>query len=165
VAVTEESAPNPVLLLDYLLDEIRATSGLLRATDLSRAARRTSWRSVALGLIRTPTEVSADLGLLYVRQNIDRARDHWREVLTHRDQLTAFLAESAVLADLSRQLAEAGILEVLPRLQQDAVPSPVREMAAHLTRVLATIRECDRLVVEARNRLMLERSPGGPRSS
>jgi hypothetical protein len=160
----DESSPTPLLLLDYLLDEIRATSGLLRVADLSRAAHRPWWRSVAFGLIRTPTEVSADLGLLYVGQNIDRARDHWREALAHCDQLDQLHPRNDGLADLHRQLAEAGMRGVLSKLQHEAIPAPVRQMAVHLTGVVDTIRECDRLVVAARSRLLLERMPGEPRS-
>ena len=158
----EPAAPTSLSLIDYLLDEIRATSSLLRVADLARGARRPWWRSFVFGLIRTPTEVSADLGLLYVGQNIDRARDHWREALAHCEQLKALLPESDVIRRLDQQLSEAGLHRVIAQLQHDAIPSPVKQMAVHLATVVDSIRECDRLVVEARSRLLLERMRGEP---
>jgi hypothetical protein len=144
-------------LLDYLLDEIRETTGLLRVADLARAGPRPWWRTFTFGLVRSPTEVSADLGLLYLGQNIDRARDHWREALSLRGQLALLAPSSDVVTRLDQQLEEAGLLKVLAQLQHDAIPSPVKEMTVHLAGVVDKIRECDRLVVAARGRLLLER--------
>ncbi|HEX2784904.1 MAG TPA: hypothetical protein VHN36_15075 [Ilumatobacteraceae bacterium] len=158
----DASAPSAFTLLDYLLDEIRETSGLLRVADLARAGKRPWWRTFTFGLIRSPTEVSADLGLLYVGQNVDRARDHWREALSLCEQLALVATSSDVLTRLDQQLEEAGLLEVLAHLQHDAIPSPVKEMTAHLADVVDKIRECDRLVVAARSRLMLERMRDEP---
>ena len=158
----EAPTPSALSLLDYLLDEIRETSALLRIADLARSGQRPWWRSFTFGLIRSPTEVSADLGLLYIGQNIDRARDHWREALSLCEQLDRVLPTSDVLARLAPQLTGAGLGEVLPQLQHDALPSPVKEMAAHLAGVVDKIRECDRLVVAARSRLMLERMRDEP---
>jgi hypothetical protein len=160
--MSEESAPSAFTLLDYLLDEIRETSGLLRVADLARAGQRPWWRTFTLGLIRTPTEVTADLGLLYVGQNIDRARDRWREALSICNQLAMAAPSSEVLMRLDKQLAEAGLHEVLAQLQHDAMPSPVKEMNVHLAGVVDKIRECGRLVVAARSRLMLERMRDEP---
>lgn len=158
----DASAPSALSMLDYLLDEIRETSGLLRVADLARSGKRPWWRTFTFGLIRSPTEVSADLGLLYIGQNIDRARDHWREALSLCAQLEPMLPTSEVLARLHPMLTEAGLHQVLPRLQHDAIPSPVKEMTAHLADVVDKIRECDRLVVTARSRLMLERMRDEP---
>ena len=158
----EAPAPTALSLLDYLLDEIRETSGLLRVADLARAGQRPWWRTFTFGLIRSPTEVTADLGLLYLGQNIDRARDHWREALSLCAQLEPMLPTSEVLSRLHPQLVEAGIRDVLPQLQHDAIPSPVKEMSVHLAGVVDKIRECDRLVVTARSRLLLERMRNDP---
>jgi hypothetical protein len=158
----ETPARSALSLVDYLLDEIRETSGLLRVADLARSGERPWWRTFTFGLVRSPTEVSADLGLLYIGQNIDRARDHWREALSLCEQLDRVLPASEVLSRLYPQLTEAGLHDVLPQLQHDAIPSPVKEMNVHLAGVVDKIRECDRLVVTARSRLLLERMRNEP---
>lgn len=155
--------PRPAItVVDYLIDEIRQTSGLLRVADAARAAKRPWWRTFALNTVRTPTEVSSDLDMLYVGQNIDRARDHWREVLAHRAELRRLTPPSEVIARLDADLGEAGIDDVLPRLQHDAIPVPVKAMTLHLATVVDTIRECDRLAVAARSRLLLEQMRANP---
>ena len=60
---------------------------------------------------------------------------------------------SALIPDA---LQAAGLDEVLPRLRDDALPHSFDKTGAHLAAVVATIRECERLAVEARNKLMLQ---------
>mgnify|MGYP001793232722 CR=1 FL=1 len=135
----------------------------LRIADLARSSRRPWWRNLAFGLVRTPTEVRADLGVQYLGHNIHRARDHWRQALAHRDELHRLVATNDVINRLGEELHGAFMDEVLPELQHDAIPYPIAQAATHLARVVEWIRECDRLVVSARNRLMLQRmGDGGP---
>lgn len=155
-------APSALTVLDYLLDEIRQTSGLLRVADTARTSRRPWWKTFVFGLIRAPTEVSADMNLLYVGQNIDRSRDHWRQALAHRADLQRIEPRSDVITRLDADLTEARMDEVLPRLRHEAIPSPVKAMTAHLAGVVDTIRDCDRLVLAARSRLLLERMRAEP---
>jgi hypothetical protein len=155
--MSETRAPTALSLLDYLLDEVRATAGLLRVADLARKVRRPWWRNVAFGLARTPTEVSADLGVQYLGQNIDRARDHWRGALVHCDELRETFPTNGIVVALVEKLENAGSGDVLSKLQHDVIPGPIADAAVQLSAVVDTIRECDRLVVAARNRLMLQR--------
>ena len=62
-----------------------------------------------------------------------------------------------MVAALADDLRGAGMDDVLPGLQQSAIPYSTAEAAAHLAGVVATIRECDRLVLDARSKLMLRR--------
>ena len=67
------------------------------------------------------------------------------------------MATPRVVAALVDDLQRAGIDDVLPKLQHVAIPYSTAEAAAHLTGVVDTIRECDRLVLGARSKLMLQR--------
>jgi len=151
------AAGGALTILDYLLDEIRTTGGLLRVADLAKKGRRPWWRSVSFGLTRTPTEVSADLGIQYIGQNIDRAREHWRKALVHCDELSEMFPTNDIVVGLVVGLKDAGTGSVVPMLQHDVIPGPMSELAKHLASVVDTIRECDRLVVAARNRAILQR--------
>ena len=155
--MSETRAPTALTLLDYLLDEIRATAGLLRVADLARKVRRPWWRLVAFWIVSTPTEVSTGLGLQYLGQNIDRARDHWRAALVHCDELRHSFQTDDIVIGLVEKLQNAGSGDVLSKLQHDVIPGPLADAAVHLAAVVDTIRECDRLVVAARNRVMLQR--------
>jgi hypothetical protein len=156
--VTETPAPTALTTLDYLLDEIRATSALLRVADLARSDHRPWWRNLFFGLVRTPTEVSADLGVQYLGENIDRARDHWREAMSLGDELHRTFPTNEVVVRLGEDLDHAGFREVIPLLQHDAIPHRVAQAAVHLADVVDKIRECDRLVADTRKQLMLQRA-------
>lgn len=157
-----EPQPSALTVVDFLLDEIRQTSGLLRVADTAQSAQRPWWRTFTFGLVRTPGEVTADMGMLYVGQNIDRSRDHWRQALAHRAELRRLDRGNDVIVRLDADLTGAGMDDVLAQLQHDAIPSPVKQMAAHLTGVVGTIRDCDRVVLAARSRLLLERMRSDP---
>jgi hypothetical protein len=156
--VPEASDPTTATTMDYLLDEIRATSALLRVADLARTAPRPWWRNLFFGLVRTPTEVSADLGVQYLGENIDRARDHWREAISLAGELHRTFPTNEMVVALGEALDRAGLNEVIPLLQHDAIPRRVADAAVHLAAVVDKIRECDRLVAEARQRLLLQRA-------
>jgi len=150
----EVSTDQLLMRLTEALDEMRETTNLLPAAELSRTSQRRGWRKLVYAFARSRGEISAGFAMQYLTENTGRARDHWRDAL-------AALAEidraGEPLAGLSQDLRAAGVDEVLPRLRPDAIPYATSQAAAHLSAVVATIRDCEELVVAARNRLALQR--------
>lgn len=153
-----ETAPSDALtLLVYALDEMRETTSLLRVADLGRSSRRPWWRNVFYAFARSRAEVSAGLAVQYLGENIDRARDHWHEALALVEELHQSHRANEVVEHTVEELHAAGLNDVLPRLQHAAIPSPIARAGAHLDDVVSTIRECDRILLSARSKLMLQR--------
>ncbi|HVE18342.1 MAG TPA: hypothetical protein VNB52_04620 [Ilumatobacteraceae bacterium] len=153
-----DSPPADALtVLTYALDEMRETTTLLPVAEASRSSRRPWWRNVFFGFARSNSEVTAGLAVQYLGENIDRARGHWREVLSLMSSLQRDHGDNEVVALLGHQLDAAGINEILPKLRHDAIPRPIARTAAHLEGVVSTIRDCDRLAQDARNKLTLQR--------
>jgi hypothetical protein len=146
-----------VTILVYALDEMRETTSLLPDKDLSRATTRPWWRNVFFGMIRSKAEVNAGLSVQYLGENIDRARGHWREALSLIHELQHAHHDNAEVSLLVEDLQIAGLYDVLPQLQHDAIPHPLAKTAAHLSAVVATIRHCDDIALKARSQLLLQR--------
>lgn len=143
-------------LLTYALDEMRETIALLPVADLSRSTERSWWRKLFFAFARSRGEVSAGFAVQYLTENLERARDHWREALSLLDQLQNEHTDNQLVAQLGDALHAAGLDDVLSRLQEDALPHTIDKTAAHLAAVVATIRECDRIALDARNKLTLQ---------
>jgi hypothetical protein len=146
-----------VTLLAHMVDEMRETTNLLRVADLGRSKRLPWWRNMWSWLARSGAELSAGFAVQYLAENIDRARQHWREALSLTRELQRMHGDDAVVAALADDLHGAGMDDVLAGLQQSAIPYSSAEAAAHLAGVVGTIRECDRLALDARSKLMLKR--------
>ena len=150
----EVSTDQLLVWLTEALDEMRETTNLLPAAELSRTSQRRGWRKLVYAFARSRGEISAGFAMQYLTENTGRARDHWRDAL-------AALAEidraGEPRSGLSEDLRAAGVDEVLPRLRPDAIPYATAQAATHLSAVVATIRDCEELVVAARNRLALQR--------
>ena len=155
--MSDAQPDSPLTLLTYALDEMRETTTLLPVAEVSRSFHRPWWRNVFFGFARSNAEVTAGLAVQYLGENIDRARDHWREALTLLSDLQRNHGDDEVVSELGQHLQAAGIDGVLAKLQHSAIPNPVAKTAAHLEGVVATIRECDRLALDARNKLTLQR--------
>ena len=155
--MSDSSQRDAVTLLVYALDEMRETTNLLPEKDLSRATNRPWWRKALFGVIRTRAEVSAGLAVQYLGENIDRARGHWREALSLIHELQHEHHDNAEVSLLVEDLQIAGLYDVLPQLQHDAIPHPFAKTAAHLSAVVATIRHCDDIALKARSKLLLQR--------
>jgi hypothetical protein len=155
--MSDSPSPDALTLLTYALDEMRETTTLLPVAAVSRSIRRPWWRNVFFGFARSNAEVAAGLSVQYLGENIDRARDHWREALSLLNDLQRSHGHNEVVARLGQQLQAAGIDGIRAKLQHDAIPHPVAKTALHLDAVVTTIRECDRLALEARNKLTLQR--------
>jgi hypothetical protein len=146
-----------VTLMVHAVDEMRETTNLLRIADLGRSRELPWWRNAWSWFARSGTEVSAGFAVQYLAENIDRARQHWREADSLIRELQRAHPDMAVVIELGDELHRAGMAEVLPKLQQAAIPYSNAAAAAHLAGVVDVIRECDRLVLDARNQLMLQR--------
>ena len=151
----EVSTDQLLTWLTEVLDEMRETRNLLPAAELTRTSQRRGWRKVVYAFARSRGEISAGYAMQYLTENTARARDHWREALA---ALAEIERAGEQLALLSEDLRAAGVDEVLPRLRSDAIPYATAQAATHLSEVVATIRDCEELVVAARNRLVLQRS-------
>ena len=149
--------PDALTLLAYALDEMRETIALIPVAELSRSTARPWWRNVLFAFARSGGEVSAGFAVQYLTENLERGRDHWREALLLLDQLQRAHAENGVVVELGGSLRAAGVDEILPRLQDDALPHSIDKTAAHLAAVVATIRTCDRIALDTRNKLTLQR--------
>ena len=153
----EAPAPDAPTLLVYVLDEMCETANLLRVADLNRSTRRPWWRNAFYGVIRTKSEVTAGFALQYLGENIDRARDHWREALAPLDDLRDRFGATDWVAQLDEELHAAGVNEVLARLAHEAIPRPTADAAAHISGVLSTIGDCSALITRTRSQLALRR--------
>jgi hypothetical protein len=139
------------------LDEMRETVTLLPVAEAGRSLHRPWWRNVFFGFARSKSEVAAGLAVQYLGDNIDRARGHWREALSLLDQLQRAHSDNDLVVILGQELADAGLDDVLPKLQHSAIPHPIAKTAVHLAGVVATIRNCDHLIVSARSKLAVQR--------
>ena len=157
--MAEVSTDQLLTWLIEVLDEMRETRNLLPAAELSRTSQRRGWRKFVYAFARSRGEISAGYAMQYLTENTARARDHWREALA---SLAEIERAGEPLAQLPEDLRTAGIDEVLPRLGSDAIPYATAQAATHLSEVVATIRDCEELVVAARNRLVLQRSRDQP---
>jgi hypothetical protein len=155
--MNDAASPDALTMLVYALDEMRETTGLIPVAELSRSTSRSRWRSLLSLVAGSRAEVGAGLSMQYLGENLERARAHWREALSLFDQLQLAHHDNEVVARLGEDLWKAGLNEVLAQLHDEAIPHVIAKTAEHLAGVVATIRDCDRLVVEARNKLTLNR--------
>jgi hypothetical protein len=142
--------------LAEVLDEMRETTDLLPAAELSRTSQRRGWRKFVYGFARSRGEISAGFAMQYLTENLGRARDHWRDAVSTLSEIERAGVEHQLVIQLIDDLNAAGVDEVLPRLRPDAVPYAASAAATHLSLVVATIRDCEQIVVAARNRLALQ---------
>src|SRR4051812_2184811 len=142
--------------LTEVLDEMRETTSLLPAAELSRTWQRRGWRKFAYGFARSRGEISSGFAMQYLTENIGRARDHWGDAVAMLSEIERAGADRELLKRLIEDLTAAGVDEVLPRLRPDAVPYATSAAATHLSLVVATIRDCEHVVIGARNQLALQ---------
>ncbi len=144
-------------LVAHAVDEMRETTNLLRVADLGRSRSLPLWRKVLSWFVWSGAEISAGFAVQYLGENLGRARAHWRDALGLIRELQREHPHNAVVAGLVDDLHRAGWADVLPKLQYVAIPYTNADAAAHLAGVVDTIRECDRLALSARSKLMLQR--------
>jgi hypothetical protein len=93
----------------------------------------------------------------YLAENVERAREHWREALSALGDLQRLHGDDAIVAGLVEQLSGAGLESVLPRLDIDAIPRGTNKAAVYLEAVVDTIHNCEHLAGTARSKLNLQR--------
>ena len=155
--MSDSASSDALTLLTFALDEMRETIALIPVADLSRSTTRSWWRNLFFAFARSRAEVGAGFAVQYLTENLERGRDHWHQGLSLLDQLQREHAESQAVAQLALRLQAAGLNEVMPRLRNEALPYSIDQVAAHLAAVVSTIRDCDRVALDARNQLTLQR--------
>jgi hypothetical protein len=155
--MSDALSPDAVTLLVHVLDEAHETTTLLPVAEAGRSMHRPWWRNVFFGFARSNAEVTAGFAVQYLGENIDRARDHWREALSLLGQLQRDHSDNELVAVLGKELQTAGLNDVLPKLQHSAIPRSIAKTAIHLGGLVATIRNCEHLIVDARRKLILQR--------
>ncbi len=158
-AAPSSSGPDALTLVVTAIDEMHQTTSLLPVAEASRSSNRSWWRNVGMLVARSGSsaEVNAGNSLQYLADNVDRAQQHWREALSSLADLERLHHDNEVVAALIEQLPGAGLNEVLPRLQIDAIPRPTAKAAVHLAAVVDTIHRCEDLAATARNKMNLQR--------
>jgi hypothetical protein len=150
------TAPSPLVLLTLLADEMHETISLLRVVDAA-TANRSRWRRATGGLLRTGQDVVAGMAMQYLGDNVDRARDHWIEVLRMAGEVRRRAAHDEDLRHLGEQLDARGVDGVLAKLHLPNIPGPTRKAVPYLRGVTDQIRDCLHPVQEAARRLTLQR--------
>jgi hypothetical protein len=154
--VDDTSEPPLLTRLAEVLDEMRETTNLLPAAELSRTSQRRGWRKFAYGFARSRGEISSGFAMQYLTENLARARDHWSDALSTLSEIDGAGVEPELVAGLTDDLQAAGVDEVLPQLRPGALPYATSAVATHLSLVVASIRDCEQIVLAARNQLALQ---------
>ncbi len=142
------------VLLTMLIDEMHETTALLRVLESARPATRPWWRTVRI--ITTQQDILAGFAAQYLGENIKRACDHWRAVLSLVEQLRMSAQPDDRIAILADGLKTAGLFDVLPQLGHGVIPGPPAQAATHLAAVVDRIRDCNRLTVRTSALLALD---------
>lgn len=151
------TAAEIVTLLTYALDENRESRELVRVSHAGLVHRSAGLRRRLDAVIRTTNGFAAGQAVQYLRENLERARDHWRTGQAHLAELHAAHPDNERVQVLQDELCRAGMSEIEPLLSIDAVPPGRKRAATHLGAVLSRMTECDQIVSSARGELMLRR--------
>jgi hypothetical protein len=151
----DATTPEIVTLLTYILDENRESLELVRLSHAGLVHRSIGLRRRLDAVIRTADGFAAGQAVQYLRENLGRARQHWRTGLEHLAELHAAYPNDERVQLLYHQLRQAGVSEIAPLLSLDAVPRGRNRAAAHLDAVLSRMSDCDNVVASARSELTL----------
>ena len=156
---SDTAGPDALALLVDVVDEMRETTSLLPVAEASRTLNRSRKHNFGMLFARSfsSAEVNAGNSLQYLAENVDRAREHWQVALSLLGDLQRLHGDNPAVAELSVQLPGAGVDDVLPRLQIEAIPRQAKKAAVHLAAVVATIHNCEHLAATARSKVNLQR--------
>jgi hypothetical protein len=146
-----------VTLLTYILDENRESRELVRLSHAGLVHRSMGLRRRLDVVIRTADGFAAGQAVQYLRENLGRARQHWRTGLAHLAELHAAYPNNERVQVLQDELRQAGVSEIESLLSLDAVPRGRKRAAAHLDAVLSRMSDCDNVVASARSELTLRK--------
>ncbi len=151
----DATTPEIVTLLTYVLDENRESRELVRLSHAGLVHRSIGVRRRLDAVIRTTDGFAAGQAVQYLRENLGRARQHWRTGLAHLAELYAAYPNNERVQVLQDELRQAGVSEIEPLLSRDAVPRGRKRAAAHLEAVLSRMSDCDNAVASVRSELTL----------
>jgi hypothetical protein len=151
----DATSPEIVTLLTYILDENRESRELVRLSHAGLVHRSIGMRRRLDAVIRTADGFAAGQAVQYLRENLGRARQHWRTGLAHLAELHAAYPDNEQVQVLQDELRQAGVSEIESLLSLDAVPRGRKRAAAHLDAVLSRMSDCDNVVASARSELTL----------
>jgi hypothetical protein len=158
--MVDDDAPPPAVLLTYVIDDINECTQLIRS---SGPQERPWWRSFTFGLVRTRAEVVDSLRLLYLTENVDRARERWQEVTVAVDHLAVIGQTDEVVGRLVGELRASGFDAVAAQLQRSELPYSVDQRVTHLNGVAGRMAVISSHMVKARSLLSLgDRSQQAP---
>jgi hypothetical protein len=158
--MVDDEAPTPAVLLTYVIDDINECTQLIRS---SGPHERPWWRSFTFGLVRTRAEVVDSLRLLYLTENVDRARDRWHDVTVAVDRLSAIGQTDEAIRRLVDELRANGFDAVAAQLQRSELPHSVDQRVTHLNGVAGRMAMISSHMVKARSLLSLgDRSSSAP---
>ena len=145
-----------VTLLVFALDEMRETTSLLPVESAGVRCTvhggETSSSGSPAARLRSPPGSPCSTS---ARTSTAAATIGERAVVTGRTATRAWRQRSRGAPGWSIEVA--GVNGVLGRLQHHAIPRPIAKTAVHLAEVVATIRDCDHVVLDPRNKLALQR--------
>lgn len=153
-----------IAALTLVLDETREARELVLICHAGLTRRPRPWWRRVDSLIGTQDAFLANLAGQYLGENLFRAREHWRAAAAQLGELFAGDDLPGSVVALQPSLVAAGADRIAHDLDDDIVPRQRKDAAAHLSAVIGHMSDCDRLIGEARSRLLLERMrerPGG----
>ena len=151
----DATTPEIVTLLTYVLDEHRESRELVRLSHAGLVHRSMGLRRRLDAVIRTTDGFAAGQAVQYLRENLGRAREHWRTGLAHLVELQETYPNNVRVQALQAELRRAGVSEIESLLSPDAVPRGRKRAAAHLEAVLSRMSDCDNAVASIRSELTL----------
>lgn len=161
--MVDEDAPTPALLLTYVIDDINECTQLIRS---SGPQERPWWRGFTFGLVRTRSEVVDSLRLLYLTENVDRARERWQDVIVAVERLGAVGQTDEVIRRLVDELRVNGFDAVASQLQRSELPYSMDQRVTHLNGVAGRMAVISSRMVKTRSLLSLgDRSQQPPPNS
>ena len=155
--MADDAPTSATLLLTYAIDDIAECTQLIRFGPSDRRVNRPWWRALVMGVFRTRAETMAEQRLMYLTENVERARDRWREVLLTVQHMEEAGRDDEVLRRLAVELRNGGIDDVAHQLRRSELANEVQKVIAHLEGVADQMVVCKGMMVKARNLLSLQK--------
>lgn len=153
-----DGAPtSATMLLTYAIDDISECMQLIRFGPSDRRVNRPWWRALVSGLFRTRAETMVEQRLMYLSENVERARDSWREVLLTLQRVEEAGRDDEVFRRLTVELRASGVDDVAGQLRRSELANEVPKVVAHLEGVADQMVVCKGMLVKARNLLLLQK--------
>jgi hypothetical protein len=146
--MVDEDAPPPAVRLTYLIDDIDECAQLIRSSGPKQ--ERPWWRAFTFGLIRSRDEVVDGMRLLYLTDNVERARDKWHEIAADIDRLEVLGRTDDLIGRLVADLRANGIDDVASQLVRSELPDAIDQRVQYLNGVADRMKAISSQMVKAR---------------